>query len=107
METPCLARPEPVKWTRSGVVRSYQEPAQFGGKGDRVDERLPWLHDQAEACAGGREGCRQRCHPRHLFPRKRCPGCHPFLGERVSYMPPFSPRIRDRGEGQGVRLLAL
>ena len=28
------------------------------------------------------------------FPCKRCPGCHPFREERVSCMPPFSPRIR-------------
>jgi hypothetical protein len=28
METPCLASPESVKWTWSGVVRGDQEPAQ-------------------------------------------------------------------------------
>lgn len=36
------------------MVRSGQEPAQFGGIGDRIAERVPWLHDQAGACAGGR-----------------------------------------------------
>ncbi len=35
------------------MVRSGQEPAEFGGIGDRIAERLPWLHDQAGACAGG------------------------------------------------------
>src|SRR5215203_4186883 len=75
METPCLARPEPVKWTRSGVVRSGQQPAQFGGIGDRVDERLPWLHDQAGACAGG-------------LPEK-VSSTPPFPAQKVAWMSPF------------------
>ena len=104
-KTPCLARPEPVKWTRSGVVRSGQEPAQFGGIGGRVDERLPWLHDQTGACAGGREGYRKRCHPRHLFPRKRCPGCHLFREKGCPACHLFQPKRwpRRRAAGAGVR----
>lgn len=63
------------------MVRSGQESAQFGGIGDRIAERLPWLHDQAGACAGGREGCRQRCHPRHLFqPKSVFGGAQPGPG---------------------------
>ena len=46
------ARACQVDEVRSGQERSGA--AQFGGIGDRVAERLPWLHDQAGACAGGR-----------------------------------------------------
>jgi hypothetical protein len=109
METPCLARPEPVKWTRSGVVRSGQEPAQFGGIGDRVDERLPWLHDQAGACAGGRVAGKgfpaqkvSWMSPFPVFREKGCPACHLFQPKGV-----HGGAQPGRGGGQGCPTFGL
>jgi hypothetical protein len=83
------------------VVRSGQEPAQFGGIGHRVDERLPWLHDQAGACAGGRVAGKGVIHATFSHAKGVLDfTLSGFPGERVSCMPPFSNRKSVLGGAQ-------